>query len=92
MFPAIHFPGPTRTTQTAASPAPARNKKFVLIPNTTHGDHWKWSGNDSLIRDFLFAAAMNSNDAVPIARAENTSSSDVEHAESLVDSTERRAP
>jgi hypothetical protein len=40
-----------------ASPSPAALKRLVLIPGGGHGDHWRWAGNDQLIRDFLAAAS-----------------------------------
>jgi len=39
------------------SASPQALKRLVIIPGAEHGGQWKWSGNDPLIRDFLFAAA-----------------------------------
>ena len=46
-----------------ASPSPERLKRLVIIPGGSHGDHWRWAGNDELIREFLDATGQR--DALP---------------------------
>ena len=37
----------------SASRSPDELKRVVIIPGGYHGDHWRWAGNDPLIREFI---------------------------------------